>query len=268
MNQMNWPPFLVRESADVYHAQAGEFLASHLLADFRKCPELYHRRRLGLVPDSDTPAYVLGRAAHTLILEGRAAFAAAYAVGGPLNPKTQAPFGRTTKAFQEWAEAQGKPVLSAEEAAAVERLNFRVEAHPTAPRLLAGAVTEGVCRTEYLGVPCQVRPDAFHLEHGVVDLKTCDDLTWFEADARRYGYLYQVAFYRAVLRAAAGQTWPVHFLAVEKKEPFRVGVWQVAASALDFAEAENAAALERLKQCQAANEWPHGYETVRVFDSV
>ena len=60
----------------------------------------------------------------------------------------------------------------------------------------------------------------------------------------------------------------MHFLAVEKKEPFRVGVWQVAASALDFAEAENAAALERLKQCQAANEWPHGYETVRVFDSV
>jgi hypothetical protein len=37
-----------------------------------------------------------------------------------------------------------------------------------------------------------------------VDLKTCDDLTWFEADSRRYGYAHQLAFYRAVLKKALG----------------------------------------------------------------
>jgi exodeoxyribonuclease VIII len=113
-----------------------------------------------------------------------------------------------------------------------------------------------------------VRPDYFHSDHGIVDLKTCDDLTWFEADARRYSYLHQVAFYRAVLRAASGSTFPVHIVAVEKKEPFRVGVWLVAESALDFADAENAAAIERLKECLATSTWPTGYETVRVFDCV
>jgi RecB family exonuclease len=44
-------------------------LSSHLLADFRRCPLLYYRKRLGLVPDEDRPAYLLGHAAHTLILE-------------------------------------------------------------------------------------------------------------------------------------------------------------------------------------------------------
>jgi len=265
---VNRPAFLIAERADVYHARAGAFLSSHLLADFRKCPQLYRRRQLGLIPDEDSPAYALGRAAHTLILEGPETFAAEYAVGGPVNPRTGLPFGQATKAFAEWAEVQGRPVLCDEDAAFVERLHQAVEAHPVAAQLLAGGVAEGVCRAEYAGLPCQVRPDYFHPDHGIVDLKTCDDLTWFEADARRYGYLHQVAFYRAVLRVASGTTWPVHIVAVEKKEPYRAGVWLVADSALDFAEAGNEAAIGRLRGCRASNTWPSGYEDVRVFDCV
>ncbi len=265
---MNRPSFLIREDAEAYHAQTQGCLTSHRLADFRRCPELYHREQLGLIEDRDTPAYALGRAAHTLILEGREVFERQYAVGGPVNPRTGLPFGKTTRAFQEWAEIQGRPVLAAEDAAFVERLHQAVQAHPVAPALFTGGVAEGVCRAEYLGVRCQVRPDYFEPEHGIVDLKTCDDLTWFEADARRYGYLHQAAFYRAVLRTASGTAFPVHIVAVEKKEPFRAGVWHVAESALDFAEAENAAAIGRLKECLATGIWPTGYEAVRVFDCV
>ena len=62
-----------------------------------------------------------------------------------------------------------------------------------------------------------------------MDLKTCDDLTWFEADARKLGYLHQMAFYRAVLaQVLDGLLVPVHIIAVEKKEPFRCGVWRSA----------------------------------------
>lgn len=261
---MTPPAFLIAERADVYHARATAFLSSHLLADFRKCPELYHRKQLGLILDSDSPAYALGRAAHTLILEGRAAFETEYAVGGPVNPKTGLPFGRATKAFQEWADVQEKAFLSDEDAAFVERLAAAVQSHPVAPLLLAGGVAEGVCRAEYAGVPCQARPDYFHPEQGIVDLKTCDDLTWFEADARRYGYLHQVAFYRAVLRVPPGCTWPVHIVAVEKKEPFRVGVWRLAESALDLAEADNEDAFGRLMACRATGIWPTGFEMVRL----
>jgi len=99
-----------------------------------------------------------------------------------------------------------------------------------------------------------------------VDLKTCDDLTYFEADARRYGYAYQVAFYRSVLAEVIKQSVPVHFIAVEKREPFRCGVWRVTEDALDQCARENADAVGRLKECRRLGVWPTGYEGIRVLD--
>ena len=40
---------LIREAADVYHAKSREYLSSHQLADFRKCPLLYWKKKQGLV---------------------------------------------------------------------------------------------------------------------------------------------------------------------------------------------------------------------------
>ena len=64
--------FLIRESAEAYHAQATDHLSSHALADFRRCPQLFHQKRTGIIVDEDRPAYVVGRAVHTLALEGQA----------------------------------------------------------------------------------------------------------------------------------------------------------------------------------------------------
>ncbi len=68
--------------------------------------------------------------------------------------------------------------------------------------------------------------------------------------------MHQLAFYRAVLREVIGLVMPVFFVAVEKKEPFRAGVWVVDPQILTIAERENAAAISRLKQCQAEDRWP------------
>ena len=128
-------------------------------------------------------------------------------------------------------------------------------------------IAEGVVRTRYAGVPCQIRMDWFDLSVGIVDLKTCDDLTWFAADAKRYGYLYQLAFYRAVLAAVIGVYVPVHLLVVEKKEPYRTGVWKLDPDALQVAQRENEAAIAWLQVCQTRDVWPTGYEDVRIFDA-
>jgi hypothetical protein len=90
--------FLVREPADVYHAKGKDFLSAHALTEFRRCPLLYRKKELGLGPERDTTAYLIGRAAHTLILEGRERYQREFAVGGPINPNRQ-PFGSLTKAF-------------------------------------------------------------------------------------------------------------------------------------------------------------------------
>jgi hypothetical protein len=275
--------FLIREPASEYHEKARTYLSSHALADFRRCPLLFWKRRQGLILDGDRPAYLLGRAAHVMILEGGARFNEEYAVGGPVNPRTGKPFGANTQAYSDWAMAQGKPVVTDEQFQLISCLKAGVEDNPTAVELLGEGEAEGVVRTEYCGTTCQSRIDWFNPTRGIVDLKTCDDLTWFEADARRYGYAHQMAFYRAVLNAelhkpvnfsyASGQFKaisgiPVHIIAVEKKEPFRCGVWQLSEQTIAVAQRENEVAIERLKQCQDSNAWPTGYEEVRVFDYV
>ena len=262
---------LIREPAETYHAQTAEYLSSHRLADFRRCPLLYHWKQTGLAKDEDKPAYLIGRAAHTLILEGRAKFLAEYAIGGPINEKTGQPYGTTTKAFAEWAATQGKPVLTEEQAKLVEQMAAGVLAHELARQLLAKGVAEAVVRAPWHAVPCQIRMDYLSDMAGaaLADLKTADDLTWFEADARRYGYPHQLAFYRAVLAAAAGldpREIPVHLIAVEKQMPFRCGVWRMGEDVLAVAQRENESAVKRLRECRESGFWPTGYESVRCFD--
>ena len=75
--------------AEEYHAasRCGRYMSSHLLAAFRESPELYRRKTSGEIAESESPALALGRAAHCLILEGRAAFDEQFLVAdGPVNP--------------------------------------------------------------------------------------------------------------------------------------------------------------------------------------
>jgi len=265
------PNLFMFESADSYHAAAKDYLSSHRLADFRRCPLLYHWKQTGLAKDEDRPAYQIGRAAHSLILEGRERFLSEYAIGGPINERTGQPFGATTKAFAEWAAAQGRPVLTGEQATLIEQMCTGVHSHEWARQLLAKGMAEAVVRAEWHGVPCQIRLDFASQMPGaaIVDLKTTDSLDWFEADARRYSYPHQLAFYRSIL-AAAAQTdprqLPVHLIAVEKQIPFRCGVWRMGEDVLAQAQKENEEAVKRLRQCRESGFWPTGYEDTRAFD--
>jgi len=148
----------------------------------------------------------------------------------------------------------------------IENMAAGVAMSDAAVDLLLYGRAEGVVRAQYCDVPCQIRIDWTHPHRGIVDLKTCDDLTWFEADARRYRYHNQMAFYRAVLAQAVGGDVPVHIVAVEKKEPFRCGVWRVSDDTLAIARQENEAAIERLKIARQADRWPTGYEDIRLLD--
>jgi hypothetical protein len=280
MNEIFCLNILASEPADAYHAKRDRYLSSHQLLEFMKSPWLHRKKSVGLIKDADSNAYLVGRAAHVRVLEGREAYEAEFALGGPINEKTGKPYGAGTKAFAEWAEAQGKPVLSQEQVELVEQMAAGVVLNDEAVALLLYGRAEGVARTEYCGTPCQIRIDWLHPHRGMVDFKTCDDLTWFEADARRYGYHRQMAFYRAVLAqamanatagcaeggVAAVSPVPVHLIAVEKKEPFRCGVWKVSEETLVQAQRENEAAIRRLLACRESGEWPTGFEEIRVLD--
>ena len=255
------------EPAEEYHAKAGEYLSSHQLLDFMRCPWLHRKKILGLIEDKDSPTYLVGRAAHVRILEGREVYEEAFALGGPINERTGKPFGANTKAFAQWQQAQGKPVLSRDQAELIEQMSSGVAMNSEAVDLLLYGQAEGIVRADYCGLPCQIRIDWLHPLRGIVDFKTCDDLTWFEADARRYGYHSQMAFYRAVLaQVLDGLLVPVHIIAVEKREPYRCGLWRVSDDTLAIAQGDNEAAIRRLIRYRETDFWPTGYEEVRLLD--
>jgi hypothetical protein len=257
---------LIAEPADEYHAKAGEYLSSHQLLDFMACPWLYRKKRLGLIADDDTPALLVGRATHVRILEGRDAYEAQFAFGGPINPSTNKPFGSNTKAFAEWAAAQGKPVLSHDNVDLIEQMASGVAMNDEAVNLILYGRSEGVVRANYCEAPCQVRLDWVHPHRGIVDLKTTADLTWFENECKRRRYHNQLAFYQAVLAQVIGQLVPVYLIGIEKVEPFRCGVWRLSDNTLAIARQENEAAIRRLRRASEIDAFPTGYEEIRILD--
>lgn len=262
--------FILREPANAYHAKSAQYLTAHALRDFRRCPLLYRKKQLGLVEDRDTTEYLIGRAAHVLILEGRERYEQEFAVGGPINPKTGQPFGSATKAFAEWAAAQSKPVLSDSQAAIIEQMWAAVGTHGSEMLLDRGGIAEGVVRCTYAEHACQARIDWISDDDaiGVVELKTTKNLDLFETAVRDLQYVHQLAFYRMLIRSISGYCPAAHIIAIEKTEPFRVGLWKIADPILVAAEWENIEAMNELLQCLASNVWPTRYEMLRTIDKL
>lgn len=247
----------------------GHYLTSHFLSDFRNCPLLYKQKLCGDIVVEDTAAFQIGRATHSLVLRGQESFETEYLVSeGPINPKTGESYGKASKAYKEWASAQSKIVLSPVEFEFIRKLQLAVWAHHKAEELLTGSCSEATVRAEYCGEPVQIRMDAFNPSaDAIIDLKTCDNLDYFRNDCFRFGYINQMSFYREVFRVASGgvdtSTW---LIGVEKREPYRCGVWQLSGNVLDKAQAQNEMALAELKSCHESGVWPTRYEEVRVID--
>lgn len=264
MHTYTLPPF-VHESFEVYRSRRAQFITSHQLGDFLFCP-LYHRKKLsGLIPETIGEHYLLGSATHCLTLEGRHEFERQYIVGGPINPKTERPYGRDTKAYAEWEAEQGKPCLSDEQYALCCQIAAAVKGHTEARDILSEGVAEGVLRAEYCCHPCQIRADWFSPWHGLVDLKTCQNIDDFEADCETYNYVGQMAFYRSIIEIVTAQRVPVTVIAAEKREPFRVGVWDIDAADLDAAAAANYQAIDELSICVLHDTWPTRFESRRLL---
>ena len=277
---MNKPAFIIDIPAEDYHkaTKDNEFLTSHRLAIFRRCPLEYKKVIDGVIVQGDTANFVLGRATHTFVLEGEEKFRTEYEVAdGPINEKTGKPFGTETNAFKEWAETLTKPAIRTADAEIIAKMREAVMGHETAAKLLSAGFAEGTVRTTWGGIPVQTRMDWFNPETGdLVDLKTCNDIDRFGFDIRDFGYIFQVAFYAKVLELAGyDKEVTPWFIAVEKKEPFRVAVFKVTPSTLDdinnshMANAtnrdDNEAMIAELRCCQEDNSWPTRYEGFGVL---
>ena len=270
---LHCPPAIFQEPEESYHAQSGcntqgKNLSSHLLGAFISMPYKYQQMVSGAWHWSRSKAYLEGSVFHAYVLEGKATCDERYVSEGPINNNTGLPFGTTTNKWKEWessAAAQGFTVITPPTRNLVTKMADSVSNHKAASRLLSLApIREGVIRCNYNGFACQTRMDAFGMSIGIIDLKSCADIYWFQSDAHKYRYINQLAFYRQVLRIAVPDACDdVHIIATEKGNMLTTGVWKLSQAALDEAQEENEMEMQNLSCCMQTGIWLTGYENIR-----
>lgn len=177
---------------------------------------------------SQTPAMVLGSAAHAAILEPET-FDAEFAIA----PKVD----RRTKVGKEaWADfvaaSEGKTVLTEEQARAVAGIKAAVLEHPIAREMITGGEAECsyFAKCPETGLLLKCRPD-YKKNGALIDLKTCADASMDGFTRACINLLYQVqaAFYLDVhnLSDESEKVKDFYFLAVESSDPHAVNTFKM-----------------------------------------
>lgn len=203
-------------------------------------------------PKFDSPALEFGTWAHSIVLEPDD-FAARLV---EVDVK-----GKTTKTFKE-AKAAAPPgsfVMTSQELHQLQQLAAAVKRHPIAEEMLApdapGALIEPSffwkdTRTQ---IDCKCRPD-YVCDRWIVDFKTCQTAAAkdFERDAAKYRYHVQAAWYSHGVSMVTGEH-PKRFLfvAVEKRPPYGVAIFEYHPEALNIALADALIDLQKIANYRA-----------------
>lgn len=200
---------------------------------------------------------------------GSAAHAKALGVGAELivheyDPaKVKSPKATNAwKAEQDAARKTGAVLLLPDEYSVVEAMAAQLKNHQLAMRLLAEGEPEvsAYALDEDTGV---LRRGRFDWLGPVVltDYKTCAsanprDLAGRYGTVHKYGYDAQAAWYTDLARALGHPAAAFAFIFQEKTPPYQVTVAYVDDADLAEARQHNRAALERFRDCTAADRWP------------
>ena len=215
-------------------------------------------------PPTETPALRIGKAVHSLALEGRPAFDRAFTVAPECDRRTNA-----GKAL--WGEfvaaSEGKTVLTAAESEQVAGMAAGILAHPLAPALLADGTPELslIWDDPETGCPCKGRADLARLEAGaILDLKTTLDASpaAFARAVLNYGYATQAAAYLTGAAALGADVTDFIIVAVEKSAPFAVGIYRMSDAALELGRRRWREACALYAQCLESGRWPGYPETI------
>lgn len=200
-------------------------------------------------PATPSPAQVFGTACHAAALEGRTAF-------------VTRPEGMvfTTKEGKEWKAAQTLPILTADEARAIEGVRASLMAHPVASVILgSGGQTEvSAFKLHASGLLLKGRADYVTQDNAglttIVDLKTTGfgdgAESAFAREVAKWQYHRQAAFYLDLFGASF-----FVFIVAEKEPPFAVNTFHLDAESIAQGRAENERALALIAAAEQSGEW-------------
>lgn len=175
-----------------------------------------------------TPALVFGQFLHALVLEQENIWD--QFVKQPLIDK------RTKQGKEEYAAflktVGDKTPVPLDVLALAVNMSNAIEANSLAKKLLSGKTEVPLFWTdEMTGEPCKCRLDSLLRRKDkliVVDLKSTDDASTeaFMRSSLKYGYDFQAAMYSEGVKANYGITPTFVFVAIEKKEPYAINIFQ------------------------------------------
>ena len=208
-------------------------------------------------PRKETAAMRIGSIFHGMVLEPeRVQIAVA-----PACDKRTRDGKATWEAF--CLENAGAEIVTAEEGEMLNGMVASVRAHPAAFALLSGpGIAEGSAFwiDEYSGELCRCRPDFYRQDLGIiVDLKSTEDASpkEFARSIAKYRYQVQSAFYQDGLEAATGDYIKGFlFVAVEKKAPYAVAVYQLDMQGVEAGRIAYRDNLITLADCKASGKFP------------
>jgi hypothetical protein len=225
-------------------------------------------------PQDDTAALIMGRAAHSAILEPDS-FAKLYG-RAPDDLDRRTKIGKQT--WDDLLNTFGEGfLLKAADYDASLRMRDSVHAHANAAKLLAGdgdvefsVVWDAHCYGDEKDdlVRCKARLDKFSpaIAGGViVDVKTTRDASprEFERSIFAYGYHRQAALYLDAAQAAGIDAEHFVIIAVEKESPWAVGVYRLTDGAIEAGREQVMKLLKTYAMCEALQSWPAYGEDVK-----
>jgi len=218
-------------SNEEYHGKR-EFLSASSIKTILKNPyEFLHPTR------RESKAFSIGSATHSLILEPNK-FNNEFAVAPEINKRTKV--GREEFSLFE-KENANKCVLSKDEYSISKSMSDAVLSTPEAKNILKNGIAECSFFSEIDGIKVKCRPDYYREDIGLVmDVKTVQDASpdAFAKDVANFGYYIQAQFYMDVLDSLGFPAKKFLFIAVQKKEPHMVGLYELDITSLDFGRNE------------------------------
>lgn len=280
------------EPNGVYHANKA--VSHSKLWTFHQRPAHYEGLYItGEMDKPESPAMRFGSAFHSLVLEGKEAFDAEFAVAPELafrsksdkahavqvlnsfllNPLPAASLDSLESAKKDeiesfFSELPGKTVLPLEDFELAEKLAEKVHGNQLATDLLSSGYPETVFRSQFsekFGFAVQCRADWVNFdgcetsggEPYMLDVKTIDDLSRWDAEFRKRGYYRAWPFYNKVMEAAVGE--PVvkkcFWVVVEKNFPHAVRVYTPDETCWERGMAEIEADMLSLAHCLKHNDF-------------
>ena len=111
--------------------------------------------------------------------------------------------------------------------------------------------------------------DSLLVDEGIVlDLKTTDsvDPELFQKKVVGLGYDFQAAYYAKAAEVAFGKPFKFLFVAVERKAPYTVDIFEVSDAMMTEGMVKCEQALRVYAECQASGEWPNREPRIHALD--